>query len=121
VTRLLGLEIAARELRVARGERSFGTLRLTALERRPLASRAALPGVLGELAQTRADVVLTALPAASATHRFLTLPFRDRGRLARAPRRSSCWGSSRSTRRVSPSRASRSGPRPAGAPCSPPP
>src|SRR5439155_1453581 len=83
VTRLLGLEIAARELRVARGERSFGTLRLTALERRPLASRAALPGVLGELAQTRADVVLTALPAASATHRFLTLPFRDRGRLVR--------------------------------------
>src|SRR5438067_2283291 len=39
--------------------------------------------MLGELAQTRADVVLTALPAASATHRFLTLPFRDRGRLAR--------------------------------------
>ncbi|HTD26854.1 MAG TPA: hypothetical protein VK649_07745, partial [Candidatus Elarobacter sp.] len=83
MTRFLGLEIAARELRVARGERSFGTLRLTALERRPLASRAALPGVLGELAQTRADVVLTALPAASATHRFLTLPFRDRGRLVR--------------------------------------
>src|SRR5207249_1388864 len=83
VTRLLGLEIAAREVRVARGERSFGALRLTALERRPLASPAALPEVLGELAQTRADVVLTALPAASATHRFLTLPFRDRGRLAR--------------------------------------
>src|SRR5438094_808694 len=83
VTRLLGLEIAAGEVRVARGERSFGTLRLTALERRPLASPAALPGVLAELARTRADVVLTALPAASATHRFLTLPFRDRGRLAR--------------------------------------
>ena len=83
MTRLLGLEIAAREVRVARGERSFGALRLTALERRPLASPAALPEVLGELAQTRADVVLTALPAASATHRFLTLPFRDRGRLAR--------------------------------------
>jgi len=83
VTRLLGLEIAAGEVRVARGERSFGTLRLTALERRPLASPAALPGVLAELVRTRADVVLTALPAASATHRFLTLPFRDRGRLAR--------------------------------------
>src|SRR5205814_2208532 len=83
VTRLLGLEIAAGEVRVARGERSFGTLRLTALERRPLASPAALPGVLAELARTRADVVLTALPAASATHRFLTLPFRDRGRLVR--------------------------------------
>src|SRR5256885_654671 len=83
VTRLLGLEIAAHEVRVARGERSFGTLRLTALERRPLASPAALPGVLAELARTRADVVLTAFPAASATHRFLTLPFRDRGRLAR--------------------------------------
>ncbi len=84
MTRLLGLEIAAGEVRVARGERSFGTLRLTALERRPLASPAALPGVLAELARTRADVVLTALPAASATHRFLTLPFRDRGRLARS-------------------------------------
>src|SRR5205814_33724 len=83
VTRLLGLEIAAGEVRVARGERSFGTLRLTALERRPLASPAALPGVLTELARTRADVVLTALPAASAPHRFLTLPFRDRGRLVR--------------------------------------
>ena len=83
MTRLLGLEIVAHEVRVARGERSFGTLRLTALERRPLTSPAALPGVLTELARTRADVVLTALPAASATHRFLTLPFRDRGRLAR--------------------------------------
>src|SRR5207244_10765520 len=83
VTRLPGLEIAAHEGRVARGERGFGTLRLTALERRPLASPAALPGVLAELARTRADVVLTALPAASATHRFLTLPFRDRGRLPR--------------------------------------
>ena len=83
MTRLLGLEIAAREVRVARGERRFGTLRLTALERRPLAGPEALPGVLAELAETRADVVLTALPAASATHRFLTLPFRDRGRLAR--------------------------------------
>ena len=83
MTRLLGLEIVAHEVRVARGERSFGTLRLTALERRPLASPAALSGVLAELARTRADVVLTALPAASATHRFLTLPFRDRGRLAR--------------------------------------
>src|SRR5205807_3540568 len=83
VTRLLGLEIAAREVRVARGERSFGALRLTALGRRPRARPAALPEMLGELAQTRADVVLTALPAASATHRFLTLPFRDRGRLAR--------------------------------------
>src|SRR5207245_2001421 len=46
-------------------------------------SPGALPEGLGELAHTRADVALTALPAASATHRFLTLPFRDRGRLAR--------------------------------------
>jgi hypothetical protein len=81
--RLLGLEVGPHEVRVARGERSFGTLRLTALERRPLASPAAVPEVLAELARSRADVVLTALPAHAATHRFLTLPFRDRGRLGR--------------------------------------
>ena len=82
--RLLGLEVTAHEVRVARGERSFGTLRLTALERWPLTGPAALPGVLAEIAGARADVVLTALPASAATHRFLTLPFRDRGRLTRS-------------------------------------
>src|SRR5207247_1857415 len=79
VMRLLGLEVTAHEVRVARGERSFGTLRLTALERWPLTGPAALPGVLAEIAGARADVVLTALPASAATHRFLTFPFRDRG------------------------------------------
>jgi len=71
--RLLGIEITEREIRVARGERVFGTVRLTAVERLPVEG----------LEQLRAHAVLTALPAQLATHRVLTLPFRDRRRLGR--------------------------------------
>jgi len=81
--RLLGLEIAEREVRVAHGVRTFGALRLSALERVPVPCPAALPDVLAALARPRPDVVLSALPLHAATHRFLTLPFRDRRRLAR--------------------------------------
>jgi Tfp pilus assembly protein PilN len=77
--RIVGLDVGDDEVRVAIGERRFGTLRLLSLERIPLGSDAAL----ARLAGRRPDVVLSALPAAAVTHRFLTMPFRDRRRLAR--------------------------------------
>jgi type II secretion system protein L len=80
--RLLGLDLGEREIRVAHGERRLGTVRLTALERIPL-DGAAPSDVLARLARRRPQVVVTALPAASVTHRILALPFRDRRRLAR--------------------------------------
>jgi Tfp pilus assembly protein PilN len=75
--RLVGLDVGEREVRVARAERLFGTLRVTAIERRPR------PGGLEACGGARGATVLTALPAAAVTHRVLTLPFRDRRRLAR--------------------------------------
>jgi hypothetical protein len=81
--RLLAVEIADAELRVARGERTFGVLRLTALERVPVPTPDALPGVLAGVARPRPDLVLTALPAHAVTHRIFVLPFRDRRRIAR--------------------------------------
>jgi Tfp pilus assembly protein PilN len=76
--RIVGLDVGEREVRVAVGERRLGSLRLVSLERIPLS-----PDALARLAGRRHDVVLSALPAAAATHRFLTLPFRDRRRLER--------------------------------------
>jgi hypothetical protein len=82
--RLLALELTDRELRVAHGERSFGLVRVHALERIPLdGARESLPHALGALAARRPGAVLSVLPAAASTHRVLTLPFRDRARLAR--------------------------------------
>jgi type II secretion system protein L len=77
--RIIGLDVGEHEVRVAVGERRLGTLRLVSVERLPLSSDAAL----ARLAGRRPDVVLSALPAAAVTHRFLTMPFRDRRRLAR--------------------------------------
>ncbi len=81
--RLLAVEIADAELRVARGERTFGALRLTAIEHVPVPAPDALPGVLAGIARPHPDLVLTALPAHAVTHRILVLPFRDRRRIAR--------------------------------------
>ena len=81
--RLLAIEIADREVRVARGERTFGALRLTGLDRVPFGTADRLPAVLTGLAGARADVVLAALPPGAVTHRIFTLPFRDGRRIAR--------------------------------------
>ncbi len=81
---LLGIEVAAHELRVAWGERRLGIARLTAVERVPLDGGAeSVRGALAALAAARPGAVLTTLPLAHTTHRLLALPFRDRTRLAR--------------------------------------
>ena len=76
--RVLGLDLGERELRVARGERVLGAVRLLGIERIPIDDPAALPA----LATGRRTLVRSALPAALATHRTLVLPFADRRRLA---------------------------------------
>jgi hypothetical protein len=82
--RLLAIEITEHELRVARGERSFGLVRVHGLDRIPLdGSPESLRHALADLAVHRPGAVLSVLPAAASTHRVLTLPFRDRSRLAR--------------------------------------
>src|SRR5437763_1220359 len=83
--RLLGLELGEHEIRVARGERAFGTVRLTGVERIPYDGAAELAERLAALAAP-STTVLTALPATAVTHRLLVLPFRDPRRLARTVR-----------------------------------
>ena len=83
--RLLGLELGEHEIRVARGERAFGTVRLTGVERIPYDGAAELAERLAALAAP-SITVLTALPATAVTHRLLVLPFRDPRRLARTVR-----------------------------------
>jgi hypothetical protein len=79
---LLGIDLAPDEVRLARGERRFGRIRLTALARIPLGGEE-LATVLAHVATRGHAHVRTALPAASVVHRVLALPFRDRRRLAR--------------------------------------
>jgi hypothetical protein len=76
--RVLGLDLGERELRVARGERVLGAVRLLGIERIPIDDPAALPA----LGTGRRTLVRSALPAALATHRTLVLPFAHRRRLA---------------------------------------
>src|SRR5438552_19178892 len=83
--RLLGLELGEHEIRVARGERAFGTVRLTGVERIPYDGAAELAERLAALAAP-STTVLTALPATDVTHRLLVLPFRHPRRLARTER-----------------------------------
>src|SRR5712691_6478419 len=80
--RMLAIDLGERELRVARAVRAFGAVRLGTVERIAFADRAELSAALAHLAASRPQAVLTALPAALVTHRVLTLPFRDRRRLA---------------------------------------
>jgi hypothetical protein len=80
--RLLGIDAAPDELRIATGERIFGTVRLTGLARIPVDSPGALAAVLRGLAGPRRPLAFAALPAAAVAHRRLVLPFRDRRRLA---------------------------------------
>jgi len=82
--RLLAIEIAGHELRVARGERSLGLVRMHGLDRIPLdGSSESLRRALSDLTVHRPRAVLSVLPVAGSTHRLLTLPFRERSRLAR--------------------------------------
>jgi hypothetical protein len=81
--RLVGLELAGDELRVAEGERGVAGTRLLGVARIPVPDARALEHALDEIAARRPGRVLSALPLAATTHRFLTLPFRDRRRLAR--------------------------------------
>jgi type II secretion system protein L len=82
--RLVAVELAERELRIAWGERGLGAARLTAVERVPLDGGAEpLRAALAALAATRPAAVLTTVPLAICTHRLLHLPFRDRTRLLR--------------------------------------
>jgi Tfp pilus assembly protein PilN len=82
--RLVAIELAEREVRVAWGERGIGAAHLTAVERVPLdGGTESLRAALAGLAAARPGAVLTTLPLALCTHRLLRLPFRDRTRLAR--------------------------------------
>jgi Tfp pilus assembly protein PilN len=78
--RLAGIEIGEREMRLARGERRLGRTRLVALERVALDDA----GALRRLAAWHPHAVLTTVPAAGVTHRFLRLPFGARARVLRA-------------------------------------
>jgi len=80
--RLLAIDVGERELRVAHAVRTFGAVRLGAVERIAFADSSELAGALAGLAASRPHAVFTALPAALVTHRIFTLPFRDRRRLA---------------------------------------
>jgi len=82
--RVLGIEIAPREVRVAHAERTLGALRIVALERIAHDGADALAAVLATLARARPARVLTVIPAQQVAHRVFTLPFRDRRRIARA-------------------------------------
>lgn len=82
-TRLLGIDVAPGEVRIARGERRLGGVRLTDVSRLPLAGET-LATILARVGGTRRGAhVLTALPPATVAHRVLSLPFRDRRRLTR--------------------------------------
>jgi RNase H-fold protein (predicted Holliday junction resolvase) len=78
--RIAGIDLGAREVRLARAERHLGRVTVTGLARVPAADGAARAAVLADVAAWRPQVVHVALPAAFVTHRFLTLPFRDRRR-----------------------------------------
>lgn len=81
--RIVGIELAPGELRIAEGERTLAGTRLVGVGRVPLPDARALEHALAELAARRPGRLLSTLPLAGTTHRFLVLPFRDRRRLAR--------------------------------------
>jgi hypothetical protein len=75
--RLVAIDVAPGEVRIARAERTLAGFRVTALERRPL-------GDLAGVAGSRLDAVLSAIAPHRIAHRVLVLPFRDRRRIGRA-------------------------------------
>lgn len=81
--RVLGIDVGADELRVAHGEQTLGAARVVRVERIPLDGAAALPAAIAALRIGTATRVHVAVPLHDTTHRLVTLPFRDRARLAR--------------------------------------
>ena len=75
--RLVAIDVAEHEVRVAWGERGLGAARLTAVERVPRdRDPESLRTTLAAIASARPGAVLTTVPLAHATHRRLALPFR---------------------------------------------
>jgi hypothetical protein len=81
--RLVGIELASGELRIVEAERGLAGTKLLSVTRIPVPDARTLEHALDELAARRPGRVLSALPLAASTHRILSLPFRDRRRLAR--------------------------------------
>jgi Tfp pilus assembly protein PilN len=81
VTRLLGLDLTATELRMARAERRLGTTRLVSCTRVPCATPDARRAALESALEWGPSLIVAALPLAELGHRVLTLPFRDARRL----------------------------------------
>ena len=77
MSRLLGIELTAGELRLAQAERRLGTTRLIACTRVPCTSADARRAALAPMLAWRPSLVVAALPIAALGHRILTLPFRD--------------------------------------------
>jgi hypothetical protein len=82
VRRLLGLELTATELRIARAERRLGATRLVSCGRVTCATADDRRAVLASALAWRPHVVVAALPVAALAHRVLVLPFRDARRIA---------------------------------------
>jgi type II secretion system protein L len=81
MTRLVGIDLAPDEVRIARIERRLGGTRLVGCERLPAGSASALAAALESARAWRPSEVVAAFPIARTTHRVLVLPFRDRRRL----------------------------------------
>jgi type II secretion system protein L len=81
VTRLLGIDLASDEVRIARVERRLGATGVVECARLPLEPGASLADVLASARAWRPSAIVAALPIARTTHRVLALPFRDRRRL----------------------------------------
>jgi Tfp pilus assembly protein PilN len=82
VTRTVGIDVGRGEVRLAVAEGRLGRPRLTRLARLPLAGDVAATVLARAGLPPRAEARV-ALPATLVAHRVLTLPFRDRRRLAR--------------------------------------
>jgi len=79
--RLLGVDLTATEVRLARAERRFGVTRLVACTRAAATTADARRTALAPVLAWRPHVIVAALPVAQLGHRIVTLPFRDARRL----------------------------------------
>jgi hypothetical protein len=79
--RLLGVDLTATEVRLARAERRFGVTRLVACTRATATTADARRAALAPVLAWRPHAIVAALPVAQLGHRIVTLPFRDAGRL----------------------------------------
>lgn len=81
--RVLGLDVGDGELRIAHGEQTLAGARVVRVERVPFDGADGLAAALARLDVGRATRIHASVPLQATTHRFVTLPFRDRGRLMR--------------------------------------